>query len=443
VSGGPHNATPMGSSLRSDLTTAYAAAGARIASWAVVSALVYRLLGPDHFAVLALVRGTLGILNYTALGLAPALVHHLPNDPQSLPTLYKSARAVTLLAAVVGAGVAAVYGTNVTRLHHIPPTVADAMALAITFGLSIVLRLASEPSGAMLQVRGRISLDNVILAVAELNWVIAAGVLLPVSGRLGSVGWAALLSGAFLYSARSRLAAGVTPRTPARVDWRAARMLLGFGLLVTLSQLADFLYAPVDQILINRFLDPRDVAAYAPALQIDAALLVLVAGISATLLPRAALAHGRRDVETLRRYYVRGTLTSFALLTATALLVWALSPFLLKLWLKTPPPQTEQILPLVLIHTVIGGSSAVGRSILLAMGRVKPYATSALIAGLANVVLSYVFAVTLKLGLSGIVYGTVTVVVARCVLWMPPYVLFSLRGQPRDVGDGGDGLVGA
>lgn len=433
----------MGHSLRSDLTTAYAAAGARIASWAVVSALVYRLLGPDHFAVLALVRGTLGILNYTTLGLAPALVHHLPKAPQSLPTLYKSARAVTLLAAVVGVGIAALYGTNVAKLHHIPPAVADAATLAITFGLSIVLRLASEPAGAMLQVRGRISLDNVILAVAELNWVIAAAVLLPVSGRLGSVGWAALLSGAFLYSARSRLAARVTPRTPASVDWRAARVLLGFGLLVTISQLADFLYAPVDQILINRFLNPTDVAAYAPALQVDAALLVLVAGLSATLLPRAAVAHGQRDTEQLRRYYVRGTLTSLALLAAAALLVWALAPYLLKLWLKTPPPRTEEILPLVLIHTVIGGSSAVGRSILLATGRVKPYAVSALIAGVANVVLGYVFAVTLELGLAGIVYATIAVVVARCVLWMPPYVLLSLRREARDVGDGGDRLVGA
>src|SRR6185437_3054587 len=65
------------SSMRRDVTAAYIAAGARIGAWAVVSAIVYRLAGPAHFAMLALIRGTIGILNYTAVGLAPALIRLL------------------------------------------------------------------------------------------------------------------------------------------------------------------------------------------------------------------------------------------------------------------------------------------------------------------------------------------------------------------------------
>ena len=44
-------------------------------------------------------------------------------------------------------------------------------------------------------------------------------------------------------------------------------------------------------------------------------------------------------------------------------------------------PETRAILPLVLFSTIAGGSSAVGRSVLLAMGKVKPFTAAVLIAG--------------------------------------------------------------
>src|SRR5258706_5445789 len=59
--------------MRRDILSAYAASGARVMSWVIVSALVYRR-SPPAFAVLALVRGTIGVLNYAALGLLPAMI---------------------------------------------------------------------------------------------------------------------------------------------------------------------------------------------------------------------------------------------------------------------------------------------------------------------------------------------------------------------------------
>jgi Na+-driven multidrug efflux pump len=78
---------------------------------------------------------------------------------------------------------------------------------------------------------------------------------------------------------------------------------------------------------------------------------------------------------------------------------------------------------MMLIHTVVGGSSAVGRSILLAIGKVRPFTLSVLIAGIANVVLSYLFVRYGGMGLPGIVLGTIVAVTARCAIWMPWYTL--------------------
>ena len=93
---------------------------------------------------------------------------------------------------------------------------------------------------------------------------------------------------------RLGLAARITGRL--LPDWRlvsaaAVRRLLAFGSLVTVAQLADFLYAPTDYVLINRLISPAAVAAYAPAVQIDAGLLLIVSGLSSVLLPKTALAH--------------------------------------------------------------------------------------------------------------------------------------------------------
>src|SRR5688500_17863938 len=83
-------APARGGSLRRDLATTYAAAAARVGSWAAVSALVFRA-DPAAFALLALVRATLGLLNYTTVGLAPAMVRMLAGASVPSP-LYPGGR---------------------------------------------------------------------------------------------------------------------------------------------------------------------------------------------------------------------------------------------------------------------------------------------------------------------------------------------------------------
>jgi O-antigen/teichoic acid export membrane protein len=295
-------------------------------------------------------------------------------------------------------------------------------------GVGTVLRLVSDVHGAVLQSHQRIARDNTIQALADLAWV--ALCVAPFGFTIDGAAYAYLTSSGLLLAARWRAARDCMSTLPeARyVNWASLRELLGFGVLVSCAQLADFLYAPTDFILINRLLGPLEVATYAPAVQIDAAMLVLVSGLAAVLLPRGAAAHAHGQYARLRMYYVRGTLVSAAILAASAVVVWAGSPWIFELWLGDSMPPTRAILPLVLVHTVVGGSSAVGRSILLGMGKVKPFTISVLLAGVGNVLLSYVFVRYMGLGLPGIVLGTIIAVTARCAIWTPWYVL---RALPR------------
>ena len=128
----------------------------------------------------------------------------------------------------------------------------------------------------------------------------------------------------------------------------------------------------------------------------------------------------------MRRYYVRGTLGTFVLLALAAIVAIIVAPYLYPLWLGQEMRTTRSILPILLISTVIGGSGMVGRSILIGMGKAGVFTVSALIAGVANVVLAIVM-VKLGYGLRGIVIATAIVVIARAGLWLPWYVLSTLR----------------
>ena len=201
------------------------------------------------------------------------------------------------------------------------------------------------------------------------------------------------------------------------------RGLLAFGCFVAAAELADFLYAPTDYIIINRLLHPVDVATYAPAVQIDGALLLMVVAVADVLLPKTALAHHAGRREDVRRYYLLGTLATAAIIAAAAVGAYFLSPLIFRYWLGHKLPATRAILKLVLIHTVIGGSSAVGRSILLGMNKVCAFTYAVLIAAVINVILSYGFVHYAHPGIERRGVGNHHRGGGACGIWMPWYVL--------------------
>lgn len=460
--------------MRRDILSAYAASGARVLSWVIVSAIVYRN-SKEQFALLALVRGTLGILNYASLGLLPAMIRALaqfpasdpPSEqarqpgppggaPHAAPTIvtldyatpgarpqrirdpgirlvYESGKTLAFIGTAVGVVAAVACAVGAADLYRIPGGLLDYTQYLIAFlGMGIALRWFSDPESAVLQAQGHIALDNALSTFAEAIWVLAtAFLILRWGGGLPAVGLAYFASSLLLVVARGYAAHAVAHVSAWRhAQWRHLKPLLSTGLLITLAQLADYLYAPTDYILINHLLSTQDLANYAPALLIDGGLMLLVTGIATVLLPKAALAHAAGNRQTVRAYYLRGTLATAAMLLAAGLIAWLASPVLFNLWLGEPMPGTQAILPLVLVHTVLGGSSAVGRSILLGIGKAKPFTVAVLIAGVTNVVCSYVFVRYFHWGLRGIVLGTIVAVVARCGLWMPWYILRQLRSAP-------------
>src|SRR3954451_18517249 len=280
-------------SLSRDLISAYAASGAKVPSWAFLSALVNRV-GTSAVAVLALGRSTLGLLNYTSLGLAPGMIRLLtsreetpyPDGPADTttdesdaevipyarpietdsvgvhPSLrgYSNGVTVSVMTGAVGMLLSVAYAGWFPFLHRLPAGIASPIVLVMGMGLGTVLRLMSDAPGAVLQAEGEIATDNLFLALAEGLWVVSAGAATWMTLRhdanvLNLVGIGYAVSGCALLIMRVGRASTVVGQL--LPDWRlvpprSLQFLIGFGSMVTVAQLADFLYAPTDFILINR-----------------------------------------------------------------------------------------------------------------------------------------------------------------------------------------------
>ena len=174
------------------------------------------------------------------------------------------------------------------------------------------------------RARGRIATDNMLHrgGGGDLGRALRAAFCMDATtatiSPLWVVGDVLRFSGVALLVLRDRCAgeAGRHRRCPRwrLIDGAMIKRLLAFGSLVLFAQLADYLYAPTDYILIKLFLGWEAVAAYTPAMTIDSGLLLLVTGLSSVILPRTAIAHTAGEIDACGGTTSGGRLVSAFLL---------------------------------------------------------------------------------------------------------------------------------
>ncbi len=517
---------PAASTSRADIVAASAATAAKVLSWAVAAAVVYRQLGEAAFAVLAMTRATLGLLNYTTFGLGPALTRMVaeaersaetppsrgPTDRRSddadaatshgfhsqvqseanvsattdaqaerslqdvitavltdssdqrsvgprlgathpLTLDYASSRpfnensAASLLSTtarlLVGSGLAAlvlawVYASYFHRLHEVPvdavvPDSGELVLFVFTLGAGFVARLGSDAISGASHALGRLRHDQTAAAATDVLWIalLTGGVFagsLAVMG-LALVGMTFMLTGGVGLAVRFWLSRSVALRASfgrEKASSSAAFRLLAYGGLVTLGSAADFLYAPIDYFILNHKVSALAPAVYAPAVQIDAAILVLVSAVATVALPKAARLAAAGDNAAVWRGYLTGSILAGGAALALAIPAWLLSPHVFSLWLGDDLPATRAMLPLILLHTILGSAAGVGRATLVAVGYARSYAVVVLLGGAINVALSLWF-VHLGWGIAGVIWGTIISVAARCLVALPLLVRRATR----------------
>src|SRR6185437_16862 len=109
--------------------------------------------------------------------------------------------------------------------------------------------------------------DNSWLAAGDILWLILSALFVYGGGNLENISTGYFDSGIVVFLGRwanAGLDTGIyLPRRRLR-EFSVQKQLLAYGALIVGAQLADYLYAPTDYILIARLLSTVDVASYAP-----------------------------------------------------------------------------------------------------------------------------------------------------------------------------------
>lgn len=150
--------------------------------------------------------------------------------------------------------------------------------------------------------------------------------------------------------------------------------------------------------------------------------------LSSLVMPAAASLLAARDDDGLERLKYDGNRLLIGLLTPVALLAWIYAGPFLAAWLRDPSyAQHAGLLRLFLVATLPLALS-IPVQIAIATGRLRLIAVSSLLGALANLPLSLVL--TWRIGLAGVIWGTVLTVLVSNLLVPGVYLFRELKISP-------------
>ncbi|MGI8512965.1 MAG: oligosaccharide flippase family protein, partial [Solirubrobacteraceae bacterium] len=209
----------------------------------------------------------------------------------------------------------------------------------------------------------------------------------------------------------------ISPRNASRAELRRLATF-GGGLLAT--RVIGTLYRQMDKLIIGSVLGTRLVTPYEVANKVQSGPAMVRSIAASSLLPATAYIREKREV--LRDMYLRGSSYTVALTLPVVAGTFIFTGPLIAGWvgdaLKDDASTTTR---LFLCYLAVGLPQAVGQSMLVALGRIRPVLVIASSALAINVAVS--LALVSPLGIEGVVIGTL---VSGIVTW-PSLLRLCLR----------------
>lgn len=299
-------------------------------------------LGPERFGLIGLAWVVLGYFTFLDLGMGYAATRLVAdalgrNDLRRVPPIVGSAGAVQIGVGLVGAAVLfAAAPFLVDDFLRVAATLRDDAVRTfriLSAGVPLVLLTASLR--AILSARQRFGLINAItipasvvnflipLAGALWAWSLAQIAALLLAGRV-----AAML--AFLVLAAREIPGLVSGAAPRQ---NIVRELLGFGLWTAITNALAGVFTSLDRFLLGSLRNMTAVGFYTAPQELVLRLSILPASLTATLFPALTTLDARKEVARVRELYARSLRFLSASVGAAALLLVAIGPDLLRVWL--------------------------------------------------------------------------------------------------------------
>jgi PST family polysaccharide transporter len=414
---------------------------AQIASQAislVVLAVLYRLIAPEEYGLLAAALPAVMLPRMAAtLGLSTAVLQERELSQSQLSSLFW----YTAVLGLVAAAVTAACGPILAAIYEQPTLAVLCLALA---GSSLVAALGNQHL-ALLERHLKVAEASAVRLVAQ----VAGGVCGILAARRGAGVWALV---AQQYGELAVLAIWAWLLEPWRPGWPGPtseiRGLITFSSFYSLAQLVGYLAQNLDKILIPALLGPageRSLGLYsqASALMIKP-VYVLTAPLTGVMV--SGLAQVREDAPAHRQMTVRFFRLVAVGLFPSALGLWAVAPDVMRVLGGARWSDAGPILAALAPAMIAYGFVNLGTHLLSSAGR-----AGRLLVGMVLMCLLLIGAGVAGLHVGrayfgGFTRGDPTVAaalgMAACttatlvVVWFIPYLNFCLRSAaiaPRDV----------
>ena len=203
------------------------------------------------------------------------------------------------------------------------------------------------------------------------------------------------------------------------VSRKRFRTLISFGGQYFFIRMMGTLYRQIDKVILGVALGARYVTTYEIANRIHQGAMMAQSIAASALLP--ATAYLRKNAETLRELYLRGTLYTLAVSLPVTIAAFIFAEDLIRTWVGERLVHATDEARLFLAYLVFVAFHATGAAMLVALGHMRFVMTAVIIFSVVNLGAS--IALVFPLEVSGVILG---LIIAQAVVWVP-YALYSFK----------------
>ena len=414
--------------LRSILSNWFGLLAIGLMSFLITPFMIHRL-GDFEFGIYTLAFSAVGYFDLLTQGIRSTLQRFVgrlsdTQDREALNSVFSTALAVTL---VVGALIIVIFAglSRVLPAFFKLGPVQDHLfaALLILLGLNLGLGVATALLGSYLCGLHRFDLFNLLSIIRQgLRTILIVIVLLRGEGVL-AVAVCALVATAICLPLNWWMIRKIDPTVRfARglVKLRTARELLGFTFWTLLNNAGGMLRDSTDSIVIGRVLNAALITPFTVASRLVDYFRPIITSMVSPLLPRMSQLDGQGRDDEIRQLLLQMTRISALVSLAIGAMLVLHGRSLLLLWVGPRYVSSYPIL-VVLIAGAITSSAQLGTlHTLIAKGRHRAYGIWTMGEGLANLVLSIIWA--RQYGIIGVAWGTAVPLLAVKLTLQPWYV---------------------
>ncbi|MEO1696154.1 MAG: polysaccharide biosynthesis C-terminal domain-containing protein [Planctomycetota bacterium] len=379
-------------------------------------------LGREDYGVWEVLVAAAGPLQLLALGLPMATVRAVSSavaaqDPDEASRAAGTSLSLTLIlgacAALIGLAVRATFAAYIASEPEWSGLGAARVADA-KFALDVLL--ANVAAGFALALP--YALYDAHQDFVARNLIRGAGLIVKLGATIGfltlradlttlafvQIGVAALEFAVALTVSRVRHP-GVSLR-PRAVRWTEARSLLSFSVFAFLLNMGALLAFRIDALVIGAHRPPAEAAVYGFGNKIFDPFIQVLLGIGMVLMPMAAAAARRNDLDAVREAFLRWSKIAVTIVALVGGYLMVLGPEFLAAWIgdEYSPRSGDLLRILMLSFFLFLPVRGVALPVLMGLGRAKAPGLGLLAMGFANLGLSV--ALIGPYGLVGVALGT-------------------------------------